>query len=96
MTAYLLVDLDVQDKEGFERYKNEVPALIAKHGGEYLIRGGEFEVIEGDWQPSRLVLFSFPDRGAIRAFFDDPSYAELKVLRHRTANSIVVAIDGVD
>ena len=88
MTAYLLVDLDVQDTGGFERYKNEVPALIAKHGGEYLIRGGEFEVIEGDWQPSRLVLFRFPDRAAIRAFFDDPSYAELKVLRNQTANSI--------
>ena len=96
MTAYLLVDLDVQDAKGFERYKNEVPELIAKHGGEYLIRGGEFEVIEGDWQPSRLVLFRFPDRATIRAFFDDPSYAELKAIRHRTANSIVVAIDGVD
>lgn len=96
MTAYLLVDLDVHDPEGFEKYKSEVPALIAKHGGEYIIRGGDFEVIEGDWQPNRLVFFRFPDRQAIRDFFGDPEYAELKALRHRTANSIAVAIDGID
>ena len=96
MTAYMLVDLDVHDPEGFEKYKTEVPALIAKHGGEYIVRGGEFDVIEGDWQPNRLVFFRFPNRQAIHDLFDDPEYAELKALRHRTANSIVVAVDGVE
>ena len=62
MTAYLLIDLDIHDATGFQKYREGVPAFIAKHGGEYLVRGGEFEVIEGDWQPHRLVLFCFPDR----------------------------------
>ena len=63
---------------------------------EYIVRGGEFDVIEGDWQPNRLVFFRFPNRRAIHDFFDDPEYADLKALRHRTANSIVVAVDGVE
>ena len=96
MTAYMLVDLDVHDSEGFEEYRTAVPALIAKHGGEYIVRGGELEVIEGEWQPNRLVMFRFPDRQAIRNLFDDPEYADLKALRHRVANSIVVAVDGVN
>ena len=96
MTAYMLVDLHVHDPEGFEKYRTDVPALIAKHGGEYIVRGGEFEVIEGEWQPKRLVIFRFPDRQAIHNFFDDPEYADLKALRHRVANSSVVTVDGID
>jgi len=96
MTAYMIVDVNVNDPEGYEKYKAEVPALISKHGGEYLVRGGEFEVIEGDWQPTRLVMFSFPNRQAIHDFVNDPEYVELKALRHSTASSNIVAVDGMD
>jgi len=96
MTAYVIVDLKVHDQEGFEGYRQVVPALIAKHGGEYIVRGGDFEVIEGDWQPNRLVLFRFPDRTAIRNFFADPEYVDLKALRQRTSDTIAVAVDGID
>ena len=96
MTAYMIVNLDVYDPEGMAEYRDKVPALIAKHGGEYIVRGGEFEVLEGNWRPSRLVIFRFPDRAAIHNFFDDPDYADLKALRHRTAYSEVVIVDGVD
>ena len=61
MAVYLIVDVDAQDPSALERYRAEVPAFIRKHGGEYLVRGGAFEVLEGDWRPSRLVLFRFPD-----------------------------------
>ena len=73
----------------------KVPALIARHGGEYLVRGGAHQVLEGSWQPTRLVLFRFPDRAAIRAFLDDPDYAPLKALRQRSASADLVAVDGI-
>jgi uncharacterized protein (DUF1330 family) len=95
MSAYMIVDVDVHDADVFQEYQKRVPTLIKKHGGEYIVRGGEFEVIEGSWQPHRLVLFRFPDRQAIRAFLDDPEYAEWKALRHRTCDSVLVAVDGV-
>jgi uncharacterized protein (DUF1330 family) len=91
----MLVDIDVHDPAEFDAYRKGVPALIAKHGGEYLVRGGDFEVIEGNWKPHRLVLFRFPDRTAIRAFFADPDYAELMALRKRTCVTVAVAVDGV-
>ena len=95
MTAYMIVDIDVLDPAQYETYKREVPKLIEKHGGEYLVRGGEFEVIEGEWTPNRLVIFRFPDRQAIHALFADPEYHPLKLLRHKVANSSVVAVDGL-
>ncbi len=96
MTAYMIVNMDVHDPEGMSKYRDEVPALVTKHGGEYLVRGGDFEVLEGKWQPSRLVMFRFPNREAIHNFFDDPEYADLKALRHRTAKSEIVIMYGMD
>ncbi len=95
MSAYLIGDVNIRDKERYEIYKRDVPALVAKHGGEYLVRGGQHEVIEGDWSPTRLVLFRFPDRAAIHAFFADPAYRPLAELRHAIAESRLVAVDGI-
>jgi len=95
MAAYMIVDIDVHDSDQFEFYAKQVPRLIAKHGGEYLVRGGEFEVIEGSWEPSRIVIFRFPDRAAINAFFDDPEYQPLLSLRHSVSTSNILAVDGL-
>jgi uncharacterized protein (DUF1330 family) len=89
------VNLEVKDSTAYERYKNEVPAMVRKHGGEYLVRGGKCEVIEGDWQPQRLVLFRFPDMQSIQAFFNDPEYQPLKELRLRVAHTQAVAMEGL-
>ena len=63
--------------------------------GEYLVRGGAFEVLEGDWQPTRLVLLRFPDMQSGKAFVNDPEYQPLKALRHRVAKTNMVAVAGV-
>ena len=95
MAVYVLVDIDVREPGPYEDYKRGVPPLIAKHGGEYLVRGGAFEVIEGSFSANRLVLFRFPDRASVQAFWDDPDYKELKALRQRVADTTMVMIDGL-
>ncbi|HYL36548.1 MAG TPA: DUF1330 domain-containing protein [Bryobacteraceae bacterium] len=95
MPAYLLVNVEVKDSTAYERYKHEVPALIRRHGGEYLVRGGKCEVIEGNWQPQRLVLFRFPNLQSIHAFFNDPDYQPLKDLRQRAAHTQAIAMEGL-
>ena len=95
MAAYMIVNLDIKDPAAYEKYKAEVPALVRKHGGEYLVRGGSFEVLEGNWNPVRLVLFSFPDKASVHAFMNDPEYQPLKKLRQRIAETDAVVVDGV-
>jgi uncharacterized protein (DUF1330 family) len=95
MAVYLIVDVDVKNPSVFEKYKTEVPALIRKHGGEYLVRGGNYRVLEGDWQPSRLILFRFPDKESVDAFFSDPEYQPLKELRRHVAKTNMVVVEGV-
>lgn len=95
MTAYFISDADIHDPVGYTEYTAKVPALIAKYGGEYLVRGGDFEVMEGDWRPHRLVVFRFPDRAAVRAMIADPDYLKLKGIRQKTADTCLVAVDGI-
>lgn len=94
MPAYLIVDLTVHDAARYEAYKREVPRFMARHGGEYIVRGGELEVIEGSWRPQRLVVMRFPSRQAIRAFQSDPEYQALADLRRETATTNAIAVDG--
>jgi uncharacterized protein (DUF1330 family) len=94
MAVYLIVNVDVKDPSTYEQYKADVPALIRKHGGEYLVRGGTFQVIEGNWQPSRLVLLRFPDKESALAFFNDPEYKPLKELRQRVTETDIVMVEG--
>jgi uncharacterized protein (DUF1330 family) len=91
----MIVNLEVSDPAAYEDYKAKAPALIRKHGGEYLVRGGRFTVLEGNWTPTRLVLLQFPDAAAAQAFYDDPEYQPLKSLRQRVAKSDVVLVDGL-
>ena len=95
MAVYLIVNVDVRDPAAYEEYKAGVPALIAKHGGEYLVRGGRVEVMEGDWRPKRVAVLKFPSNEAARRFLDDPEYAPLKTLRQRIAPTQMVMVEGV-
>jgi uncharacterized protein (DUF1330 family) len=95
MAAYVIVNLDVKDPAAYEEYKAKAPALVKKHGGEYLVRGGKFVVEEGNWKPVRVVLLKYPSLAAAQAMFADPDYAPLKRLRQRVAKGEIVMVEGV-
>lgn len=95
MTAYLIAMMDVHDSDGYEEYREKVPAMIAKHGGDYIIRGGAAEIVEGDWPTGRIVVLEFPDYNAAKAFVADPDYQPIAAIRHRTTTSHIWLVDGV-
>ena len=59
MAAYIIVEIEVTDPVGYEEYKQQAGATVEKYGGKYLVRGGATEVLEGDWQPKRIVVLEF-------------------------------------
>ena len=95
MAVYVIVNIHSKDLAAYDAYKTGVSSLVRKHGGEYLVRGGATEVLEGDWIPSRIALLKFPDMAAVKAFLNDPEYQPLKSLRHRIADTQMVAVEGI-
>src|SRR5438874_367898 len=55
MPAYIIVEIEILDPVGYEEYKKLAGATVEKYGGKYIVRGGKAEVLEGDWQPKRIV-----------------------------------------
>ena len=95
MAAYLIADLEITDDRGFEEYRRRVPAVIASHGGRYLVRGGATEVLEGTLTPHRTVIVEFPSMASLRAFYASPEYRALRAIREESAKSTLIAIEGV-
>jgi uncharacterized protein (DUF1330 family) len=96
MPAYVIVETDVRDPERYERYMAAAPATLSAAGGQFLARGGELDVLEGDWHPSRVVVLEFPDLAAARRWYDSADYQEARRLREGAAELRMVAVQGRD
>ncbi|HTR59893.1 MAG TPA: DUF1330 domain-containing protein [Casimicrobiaceae bacterium] len=94
MAAYMLVDCSVTDPAKYEEYKRLAQTAIAQHGGRYLARGGETVVLEGSWQPNRVVIVEFPDLQRARAFYDSPEYRAAREARTDAATMNMIAVAG--
>ena len=95
MSAYVIVQVEIHDAATYERYKTLAPPAIAAYGGRYIARGGATEALEGDWAPSRLVILEFPDMDTARAWWASPEYAEAKAMRHASARSEMLLVQGL-
>jgi len=94
MPAYVVADIEVQDKARYERYKDLSGAAVAKHGGRYLARGGATTVLEGSWQPKRLVILEFPSVEKAKAWWASTEYSEAKEIRQASAKTAMVLVEG--
>jgi uncharacterized protein (DUF1330 family) len=95
MPAYVIAETEIHDPEQYGRYTAAVPETLAAYGGRFAVRGGELTVLEGDWQPARLVMLEFDDLEAVRRWFESPEYQEVKRLREGAATLRIVAVQGV-
>ena len=94
MAAYLVVDIDVTNPVQFEEYKKLAPAAIDKYGGRYLIRGGAYEAIEGNWKPQRLTIVEFDSMEKAKVFYTSPEYQVAIKARAGAANFKALLVQG--
>jgi uncharacterized protein (DUF1330 family) len=95
MTAYVIVDINVTDPVRYEDYKRLAAPAVEQYGGKYIARGGKTETLEGDWSPNRLVILQFDTLEQAKKWHDSVEYSEPKRLRHETATSQMVVIEGI-
>ena len=81
--------------EGYKPYAAANPAIFKKFGGRFLVRGGQFEAVEGSSR-SRNVVIEFPGYEAALACYRSPEYQEN--IKRRLAHSVgdILIIEGYD
>ncbi len=94
MPAYIIADVDVQNPEAFEAYKQPTAASIARYGGRFLVQSSSHEVLEGTWNPRRLVVLEFPTIEVAKRWYASEKYGEAKALRLKYAVSSLLLAEG--
>ncbi len=94
--AYLIVEMKVSDPEQYKQYMADAPAAVKAFGGEYLVRGGRHEALEGDWMPARVAMLRFPSYEQAKAFYDDARYRAARAKRAGATEYFnMVLVEGV-
>lgn len=94
MTAYVIVELVITDPAGYEDYKKLVPPTLAAYGGKFVVRGGACEMLEGSWQPQRMVVLEFASVTRAKQWWSSSEYSVAKAIRQRCASSRMIVVEG--
>jgi uncharacterized protein (DUF1330 family) len=96
LAAYMIVTAKVKDRDAFiNGYGAAAGKLVVQFGGKYVLRGPGAELLEGDFgEGASMVISEWPDKAAVRSFWNSPEYAEVKKLRQGIADVQVVVIEA--
>ncbi|MEX0958634.1 MAG: DUF1330 domain-containing protein [Burkholderiales bacterium] len=95
MPAYLISEVEIIDPLGYEEYRKLAGASLDKYGGKFMVRGGKIDVLEGDWNPRRLVVCQFESLEKLQEWYNSPEYRKAREVRQKTARARIVGVEGV-
>lgn len=96
MSAYCIFDvLKITDLEKMDAYRSQVFANVEQYGGRYIVIGGQFATVEGDWSPTFPVIIEFPSLEQAYDWYNSDDYAGLKALRLAASEANAVFIEGM-
>jgi uncharacterized protein (DUF1330 family) len=94
MRAYVIAAETVNDPIVFDLYRKEVPATLVPFGGQFVVRGGNPTLLEGEWPHPRLVIIEFPSRAAAEDWYKSAGYRKIISLRHKSSVGNLIIVDG--
>jgi uncharacterized protein (DUF1330 family) len=96
MTVYAVAQLRFTDRDAYDRYQARFMEVFTRFSGRLLAADEAPRVVEGTWDRQKLVLMSFPDEGAFRAWAESPAYREISRDRRAGADAVVLLARGLD
>ena len=92
--AYLVAEVQVTDADAYKPYIPRAAEIVARHGGEYLVRGGKTESLEGAEPAGRIAVVQFPSMAELKKFYTSPEYQEVAPIRQKASKSRFYAVEG--
>ena len=96
MKGYLIAQINVNNLENYQEYLKNVTPIAKKYDGEYIVRAGKFEIMEGNWPYKRNVVIKFPSIEKAREFYHSKEYQPVKKIRVHNADNNLIIIEGGD
>ena len=92
--GYLIVRINIKNAELFQQYPPLSTKAVEKFGGKYLIRGGTFDVVEGEWPAERTTVVEFENFKKAKEFYNSLEYNKAKNVRQKSADTDFILIEG--
>lgn len=93
--GYVIAQIDVTDPGRYRDYVEMVGPIVAKFGGEFLVRGGKARSYEGTPPGERNVLIRFPSVEAAEDWYHSEDYAAAKAVRMSASTSVQTIVEGL-
>ena len=90
MNGYVISNIDVKNPEAYKEYIDKVKPIVEKFGGEYLVRAGEYKVIDGEWKYPRTIIIKYSSYEKALEWYNSEEYQPVKPIR--LANSVAKGI----
>ena len=95
MSAYVIVDIEIHDPAVYDEYRKVVGPTLTQYGGKFVVRGGKIDVLEGNWNPKRIVILEFESAVRAREWYDSEEYRAPKQIRMKASKGNLVLVEGV-
>ena len=96
MPGYVIVDVEVLDPTLYKDYRAKAAPTVQRHGGRYLVRGGEVTTVEPGWDLHRFVILEFPSVEKANAWYRSEDYRKVLPLRLKSAKSKLSIVQGLE
>lgn len=95
MAAYMIVFARIHDRARFlEDYAKPTADLMARFGGEYVVRAPGVEAWEGGlFDGASAVISRWPDKAAMKRFYNSADYAPLKAAREAISEAHIMVVE---
>tara|TARA_B100000953_G_C17740395_1_gene332066 strand:- start:232 stop:522 length:291 start_codon:yes stop_codon:yes gene_type:complete len=93
--GYVIAQLKVTNPENYKEYVNKVTEVVQKFGGEYLVRNGEYQCVEGETKFPRIVVIKFPSYEKALEWYNSDEYKPVKQIRLNNSEGSNIIIKGV-
>ncbi len=91
--GYIIGHITVNDPDAYKEYVEKDTPILQRLGGSFVVRGGQSETPEGETL-NRHVVIEFPNFEAAKAAYNDPEYQKVAEIRRRTADSVIILVEG--
>ena len=96
MKGYLIAQINVKNLDNYQEYVKNVTPIAKKYGGEYIVRAGKYDIMEGKWPYKRNVVIRFPTLEKAKEFYNSKEYEPIKKIRIDNAENNLIIIEGGD
>jgi uncharacterized protein (DUF1330 family) len=94
MPVYMIIEIEIRDEKLYAEYVERVREVVVKHGGRYLVRGGQVTPLSGNWNPERIIIIEFETIEHLRRCFGSEEYRELAPLREKSTLGRSIVVEG--